>query len=181
MIRLSLLVALSLLSFFSSTLAQTPQSTTATYDDWVVRCEKGDQGTACEMTQTSQVKGSNRVVSIIAVGVAKGNGPTKVVFQVAVNVWLPSGITLTTRDGQSTIASSFTRCLPTGCFAETEISPAVLQKLRALKDQGSLRFKEANQKDVAIPVSFKGFNQAYEAMSKEAHGGALDASPPRSS
>ena len=167
MFRISLFVALVLIGLEPCVFAQTPQSTTATYDDWVVRCEKGDQGTVCEMTQTTQLKTNSQLVSLIAIGAAKGNGPTKVVFQVAVNVWLQSGVTLASSNGQTAIASNFTRCVPNGCFAETEISPDVLQKLRAMKDQGSLRFKDANQKDVAIPVSFKGFNQAYDAMSKQ--------------
>jgi invasion protein IalB len=47
----------------------------------------------------------------------------------------------------------------------------VLKKLRAMKDQGSLRFKDGSQKDVTIPVSFKGFTQAYDAMSKQSAAG----------
>ena len=169
--RLSLLVALALIVFESSVFAQTSQSTTATYDDWVVRCDKSSQGALCEMTQTAQLKERNQVVSAIAIGAPKENGPAKVAFQVAVNVWLPSGITLASGDGQTAVASNFTRCVSNGCFAETEISQNVLQKLRAMKDQGSLRFKDATQKDVTIPVSFKGFNQAYDAMSKQGAAG----------
>jgi len=165
--RLSLLVALALVGFEPGVFAQTSQSTTATYDDWVVRCEKRDQGSVCEMTQTTQLKDSNQLVSLIAVGAAKGNGPAKVVFQVPVNVWLQSGIALASSDGQAAIAGNFTRCIPSGCLAEADINQNVLQKLRAMKELGSLRFKDANQKDVSIPVSFKGFAQAYDAMSKQ--------------
>jgi invasion protein IalB len=165
--RISLLVAFILTNLGPSAFAQAPQSTTATYDDWVVRCEKGGKGTVCEMTQTTQLKTNSQLVSVIAVGAANGNSPTKVVFQLAVNVWLQAGVTLASSDGQIAIASNFTRCIPNGCFAETEVTQDVLQKLRTMKDQGSLRFKDANQKDAAIPVSFKGFNQAYDAMSTQ--------------
>ena len=168
MFRLSLLVALTLIGFESSSVAQTPQSTSATYGDWVVHCETGDQGAACEMTETTQVKDTNQVASVIAFGAAKGNAPTKVAFQIAVNVWLPTGIALTTPDGQSVIASNFTRCVPGACFAETEVNRSVVQKLRAIRDQGSLRFKDSSQKDVAVPVSFNGFSQAYDALAKAA-------------
>jgi invasion protein IalB len=169
--RLTIIVALAWLSFASAAVAQTSQSTTATYDAWVVRCDKGAQGSVCEMTQTTQLKDSNQIVSLIAIGAAKGNGTTQVVFQVPTNVWLQPGITLAGNDGQTAIASNFTRCAPAGCFAETEISQSVLQKLRAMKEQGSLRFKDASQKDVVIPVSFKGFTQAYDAMSKQSTAG----------
>lgn len=170
MFRISLVIVLAAISFGSGVFAQTSQSTTATYDDWVVRCEKGSQGTVCEMTQTTQLKDSNQLVSLIAVGTTKGEGPTKVVFQVPVNVWLQAGVTLTSSDGQTAIAGNFTRCIPNGCFAETEINQTVLKKLRTMKEQGSLRFKDATQKDVSIPVSFKGFIQANDAMSKSAAG-----------
>jgi invasion protein IalB len=169
--RLTLLVAFALLSLESGVVAQTSQSTTSTYDAWVVRCEKGGQGTVCEMTQTTQLKDSNQLVSLIAIGAAKANAPTQVVFQVPTNVWLQSGIVLASSDGQTVIASNFTRCAPAGCFAETETNQNVLQKLRAMKEQGSLRFKDATQKDVVIPVSFKGFTQAYDAMSKQSAAG----------
>jgi invasion protein IalB len=38
--------------------------------------------------------------------------------------------------------------------------------LRGLKTNGKLQFKAANEKDVAVPVSFKGFGDAYDAMQK---------------
>jgi invasion protein IalB len=169
--RLSLLVALVLTAFEPCVFAQTSQSTTATYNDWVVRCEKGDQGNVCEMTQTTQLKDTSQLVSLIAVGAPKADGSAKVVFQLPVNVWLQAGVTLASSDGQTAIVSNFTRCLPAGCFAETDINQTVLKKLRAMKDQGSLRFKDGNQKDVTIPVSFKGFTQANDAMAKEGAAG----------
>ena len=39
--------------------------------------------------------------------------------------------------------------------------------MRALTVQGRFEFKDAAQRNVAIPVSFKGFGQAYDALSKE--------------
>jgi invasion protein IalB len=158
------------MGFQSGAFAQTPQSTTATFGDWVVHCERIDQGAACETTQTTLVKETNQVASVIAIAAGRGNGPTKVVFQTAVNIWLQTGITLASRDGQIAIAANFLRCVPTGCFAETEISPNVMQKLRAMRDPGSLRFKDASQNDVAIAVSFNGFGQAYDALSKASTG-----------
>jgi len=119
------------------------------------------------MAQQTQLKANNEVVSVIAIGATNKNAQTKVVFQVAVNVWVAGGVTLAGGAGQTAISSNFTRCIPTGCFAETEIGQDVIQKLRTMKDQGTLRFEDANQKPVAIPVSFKGFNQAYEALLKQ--------------
>jgi invasion protein IalB len=165
--RLSLLVALALIGIEPRIVAQTPQgSNAATYQDWVVLCERHDQGSACEMTQTTRTKDSNQLVSAVAVGAPNGSGPATVVFQVAVNVWVQGGISLVSRDGQTVIATKFRSCLPSGCFAQTDIGQNVVQKLRAMKGAGSLRFEDANQKPVGIAVSFEGFGQAYDAMTK---------------
>jgi invasion protein IalB len=54
-------------------------------------------------------------------------------------------------------------CVPAACMIRDD----VIRKLRAATEQGKLMFKDANQRDVSLPVSFKGFNPAYEALSKE--------------
>ena len=51
----SAIVGLSLAT--SPALAQAPRLTTATYDDWTVRCEMAGAVKTCEIEQTSQVQG----------------------------------------------------------------------------------------------------------------------------
>jgi hypothetical protein len=41
-----------------------------------------------------------------------------------------------------------------------------MKKLRDFGDIAKLAFKEASQRDVSMPVSFKGFDQALTAMGK---------------
>jgi hypothetical protein len=50
------------------TQSQTPQRTTATYDDWVVRCEIHGAAKACEMAQAMQIQGQSQPVTPIAIG-----------------------------------------------------------------------------------------------------------------
>jgi invasion protein IalB len=57
-----------------------------------------------------------------------------------------------------------------GCFAEFELrDEAVLRRLRGRNpdQQGRLEFKEPSGQDIAIPVSFRGFTAALEALQKE--------------
>jgi invasion protein IalB len=147
-----------------SAFAQKPQRTTATYEDWVVRCVTATK--LCEMTQSTQLKGRTQPVTQIVIGRQGKNGPLKIVFQVPINVWLASGVTLTADEGHSLVTASFSRCVPAGCIAGTDINESVVAKLRGLKKNGALRFKDANQQDVAVPVSFKGFGDAYDALRK---------------
>ena len=150
----------------SGAFAQTPQRTTATYDDWVVRCEMGGVAKICEMTQSTQVKGQPEPITLIAIGRQAKNGPVKIVFKIPVNVWLPAGAKLTTDDNKDDVAAGFSRCTPAGCFAETDIKDSLVKKLRGLTTNGKLQFKDAGEHDVAVPVSFKGFGDAFDAMQK---------------
>lgn len=146
--------------------AQSPQRTTATYDDWTVRCAVVEGTKSCEMAQAMQIKGQAQPVTQIAIGRVAKTDPIKMVFQVPIDVWLPSGVKLVADDKDPGVAAGYRRCLPAACLAEAEIKDDVIRKLRVLSDNGKLQFKDAAQQDIAIPVSFKGFGQAWDAMTK---------------
>ncbi|HMK80308.1 MAG TPA: invasion associated locus B family protein [Xanthobacteraceae bacterium] len=151
----------------SVALAQTPQRTTATYEDWVLRCENQDSGKLCEIVQATQVQGNPNPVSQVAIGKPNKTEPLKIAFQVPVNVWLPTGIRLVVDDKDPGIAAAFKRCIGAACLADTDLKDDALKKLRAQHENGKLLFKDATQKDVALPVSFKGFVAAFDAMTKQ--------------
>ncbi|MGA7975424.1 MAG: invasion associated locus B family protein [Pseudolabrys sp.] len=146
--------------------AQGPQQTTATYEDWTVRCVTLKGIKSCEMAQTMQIKGQTRPITQIAIGRQPKNGSLKIVFEMPVNVSLPDGVHLVTDDKKFDMTASFSRCVPVGCFAETNISEAQIKTLRSLKKTGKLAFKNAAKQQIAIPVSFKGFGSAYDALPK---------------
>ena len=146
--------------------AQVPQRTTATYGDWTVRCEMQNNANICEMAQTMQIKGRPQPISQIAIGRQTKNGPLNAVFEVPIDVWLPDGVELITDQKQANITAKFTRCVPVGCFAEAEVGAAEIKELRGLKKNGKLQFKDARKQLIAIPVSFKGFGDAYDALQK---------------
>ena len=146
-----------------------PQRTTASYEDWTVRCEM--RGTppakACEMVQAVTAQGQASPVTQIAVGRAGPKEPTKLVFQLPVNVWVPAGVKLVYDAKTAPLAAGFKWCAPAGCFADLELNSDTVKRLRGLTAQGRFEFKDAGQRDIAIPVSFKGFGQAYDALLKE--------------
>lgn len=146
--------------------ASPPQRTTATYEDWTVRCEIKANDKVCEMVQTMQIKGQAQPISQIAIGRVAKDKPLMIVFQVPINVWLPADVRLKADEKDSGIVGTFRRCLPAACFADTELKPEMVKKLRGLTENGKLQFKDAGQQDIAIPVSFKGFAQAYDTLQK---------------
>jgi len=154
-----------LLSLSGAAHGQVPQLTTATYDDWTVRCEMHDSAKTCEIEQTSQLQG--QPVSQIALGRPSKSAPFRIVFQVPINVWLPAGVTLILDEKDPGLSATFKRCVGNGCFADSDLNDEAIRKLRARTANGKLLFKDASQRDVTIPVSFKGFGPAFDAMSKD--------------
>lgn len=161
------LIALALL-LVSVDLAQAqskaPQLTTATYDDWTVRCEAHDTTSSCEMSQAMQIKGQSQPVSQIAIGRLNKTDPLKLVFQVPINVWIPDNVSLVVEEANTTIKANFTRCIPIGCFAEADLKDDMIAKLGKVSKGGRLEFADAGRQKIAIPVSFKGFTAAYDAL-----------------
>lgn len=144
--------------------AKGPQRTTATYEDWVVRCEVRGAANVCEMAQAIQIKDQTQPITQIAIGQESKGAPLKIVFQAPINVWLPTGVKLSLSDNDPGVVAQYSRCVPAACFAETDIKDDQLKALRAAEQNGRLQFKDAGQRDISVPVSFKGFEQAYLAI-----------------
>lgn len=148
---------------------EAPQRTTATYGDWIVQCETSAQEPAkkvCEMMQTTQVQGSNAPFSRVAVGHPAKGQPVKVVAQVPVNASFAREVRIQAA-ADAVLAAPFARCIPNGCFAEFEAKDDVMKKFRAAAGAGKLSFADAGGREIDVPLSFKGFNQAFEALAKE--------------
>ena len=147
-----------------------PQRTTATYDDWTVRCEIREAAPpqkSCEMVQIVNTQGQANPLSQIAMGRLAKSEPIKAVFQVPINVWLPAGVKFVFDEKEPALTATFKRCVSTACLADLDLKDDVLKKLRARSEPGRLEIKDAVQRDIAIPVSFKGFGQAFDALSRE--------------
>jgi invasion protein IalB len=166
----TILIASAVATAAFLTPANGQQSTTATYADWVLQCQI-DTATppkkTCEITQTTQVQGKNQPFSRVAVpNVVKGQ-PVKIVVQLPVNVSFRAEVGIHLSDGDAlVVAAPFDHCMPSGCFAEFELKDDVLKKLYASEGAGKVTFKDSAGKDVSVPLSFKGFRPAFDALSK---------------
>jgi invasion protein IalB len=61
---------------------------------------------------------------------------------------------------------SWRRCVPGGCFAETELKDDVLKRYRAQTANGKMQFKDAAGREVPLPFSFRGLPQALDGLAK---------------
>jgi invasion protein IalB len=155
-----------------------PERTSAQFGDWTVQCVVLPQGNrrACEMAQPVQDQQRQQTVAIVALGRPGPGQPMKLAARVPVNVTVtqPARLML---DGPANAANEplslpFARCTvaPVGCFAELNVPDAALRRLRSRPaDQaGRVVWRDAVGNEASIPVSFRGFAPAYEALLREA-------------
>jgi invasion protein IalB len=147
-----------------------PAQTTATYGDWVLRCVRtGDKTSgprACEVVQTMVLQGQQQPVAQVALGYDK--------HDLRLTLLVPPAVSFT-RSPALGVAGAATphydltwrRCLPTGCFADVQVGPELTKLLRSRTEPMQFSFKDAGERDVALPFSFRGLVPALDALAKE--------------
>jgi hypothetical protein len=51
--------------------------------------------------------------------------------------------------------------------AYTELKDDSIKKLRGVAEQSHLNFEDGNRRPISLPVSFKGFGEAFDAIVRE--------------
>jgi invasion protein IalB len=147
-----------------------PSVTTASYGDWTARCEKhgGERAQRiCEAVQTVQLPDRQVAVAQIAFGRAASGDPLKLVVVLPVDVWFPSSVKVAANDkGGGAVELAWRRCLPVGCFAESASSDEAARRWRGETGQGRITYKDGVNRDVSLPVSFRGLAQALDALAR---------------
>jgi invasion protein IalB len=142
--------------------------TTATYDDWTLQCDMQagpPPQRVCEIMQIAQVQG--HPFSRLAVEHPVQGQPVKLLAQLPINVSLRGDVRIQTGDADAGMTAPFDHCVPAGCFAIFDLKADSIKRFRSVTETGKLTFKNANGQDVAIPVSFKGFGAAFDALAKQ--------------
>lgn len=149
-----------------------PQSTSASFGDWVLRCNRMDTGgqtqRVCEVAQTIVIRGQQVPVAELAIGRLKKTDPLRVTVVLPTNVAFPSAprIFSEARDTDG-FELSWKRCLPNGCFADAILKDEVFRSWRGSRTTGRIETKDAFGRNVVVTISFRGFSQALDALNKE--------------
>ena len=141
-----------------------PSSTTATYGDWLVRCNLQPDGSElCETQQGMRVADRQGLLAQIVFGRVRAGDPLRLVVQLPLGIWLPAGATLyLDASSKQGLSAPFTICTQ-ACIANMIVPADVLADLQAAAGPGRLEFVDGAQRRVALPVSFKGLKAALEA------------------
>lgn len=146
-----------------------PQLTTASFGDWVERCQKvnigGEARRLCEVALTVTAQGQNQPLAEIAVGRLKKGDPLKLTLVLPVNVSFPSAPKMTV-EGDDPIDFTWRQCLPAGCFADATFGADSQKGLRDAKG-AKIESKAAGGQAFSFPISLRGLPQALDALAKE--------------
>lgn len=152
--------------------ATAQERTTATYDDWVLQCavQAGPPAQkTCDIEQLTQMQSQGRSVPLSRVAITRPekSQPVRLTVQVPVNVYLRTEVRVQASTSDPGLAAPFDRCLPVGCFADFVLKDDAIKKFRTATAAGKMTFQSANGQSVAIPLSFKGFGPAFDALLKQ--------------
>lgn len=156
----------------SAPISSDPHSTTATYGDWVLICQKvadeaGKGSRLCEVSQSVQVQGQSGPIARLAISKGESAAGHIVTIVLPTNVLLTEGPNVAIDENDpAALKLSWARCLPGGCFAEAALKDDVLATWRAQSERGNLYFKDGLGRSVTVPFSFRGLAPAFDALIK---------------
>lgn len=163
----SLLVAPSGWAQSDNSAAAVPQSTTATYDHWTLRCDNA-VGTSprkvCEIAQVIAGPDGKTALAQVVLGKPSRDAPLKLIIQLPIGVWLPSHALLVL-DDKTTVTATFKRCVQL-CFADANLDDTTLAALETKTEPARLLFANAEQRIVELLVSVSGLSAALDANLK---------------
>jgi invasion protein IalB len=140
-----------------------PDRTTASYGDWVLRCDLTATGErSCEVAQTIQDARGQLLAHITARRASTG-GQMLLTVQVGTNIAIPEPVRLMI-DEQAALNLAFRRCLPRGCFAELQIPDSDILNFAQRAEAGRFDYRSADGAALSIPVSLRGLAPSLEAL-----------------
>lgn len=149
-----------------------PSSTTANFGDWALRCQRvsdaGKTGRICEVALVLQAQGQQVPIAQVALGRLAAGEPLRVTAVMPVSVSFPSSVQIVMGEKDAKpFELPWRRCIPNGCFAEAAPGEDIVRQWRKASEPGRILFKDAAGRELALPFSIRGLDQAVEALAKE--------------
>lgn len=91
---------------------------------------------------------------------------TRLIILVPVNVTIAPGVEVVTDAAKPHLNLAFKTCIQAACFAQLELTADEMQAFRGLTKPGQLIFTDPGGKPVPVELSFKGLDQALDALAK---------------
>ena len=104
---------------------------------------------------------SNQTIAQIAIGRLPKAEVTKIVFQLPLRVWLRDKILLNL-NGKLAFSATYVTCQPNSCLADVDMTDKQIKMFKSAKT-ATLSFSDATRRKITLPISLKGFKDAYNA------------------
>lgn len=149
-----------------------PQATTATFGNWILRCQEvgGGKPKVCEISQSIQLQNQSGPAAQYGIAATDQKDEWILVAVLPPNVSFPSSVKFVAGSkadkSELTVELNWRRCLPGGCFAEARLSHSVLNKISQIAEPGQMNFQNAAGASVGTPIYFSGLSQAMQAFIK---------------
>jgi invasion protein IalB len=146
-----------------------PERTTASFADWTMRCDASGAGAkrVCEVAQIMTAQGQTSPAAQIALGKPAANDSKRITLVLPVNVTLLSKpVVGTAQPSAKSIELTWQRCTPGACFASAPISDEMIGILAAQTEPGKIIIRDAAEREIVLPLSFRGLRQALAELAK---------------
>lgn len=152
-----------------------PAETTAdgdslkTFGDWVVACGtlpdgKGEKCFVSQLiSQNTNQKDGGTPVAKFSIGHIGPNGELVAMATVPLGLLIPAGVSLRV-DEKNSVPLIVQTCKEEGCIAAGKVDDAILSQISDAKQVLLTMQMVGEPKPVAIPLSTKGFKEAYSAL-----------------
>ena len=147
-----------------------PDRTTATFGDWLLRCERtAEAARSCEVAQVIAVQGSAQPIAQVALGRVANNQPgLTLMVQVPVNVALGTPLRVIGEDRDPMVVeTAWQRCVPAGCFAGTDLRDDAVTRLRNRPEPARIEFRDSAGRELRLALSVRGLGPALDALARE--------------
>jgi len=148
-----------------------PSSTSASYGDWIMRCQRlGDGADAervCEVAQLIHAQDQQNPVAEVAIGRLKKTDPLHLTIVLPVNITLPTPPSLSL-NGKDVDGLNFVwlKCLPGGCYANALLKDDVVRRWKDETDARRIIWTDGAGRESAVGLSFSGLGPALDALTR---------------
>lgn len=150
-----------------ATQVQAAEESVPMFGDWAKKCDAPAEGeTVCYIVQTATNKENGQMIMQVRVGYPPSKDQPIMITTVPLGTLLPPGARLYVGD-QELVKFQFLACDRAGCTTGgAQLTPEMIDAMRKA-ESGQVRVALINRKVVPLPVSFKGFTRAFNAISPQ--------------
>lgn len=131
---------------------------------WGARCASDARAGAldCVVEQRVVVSNTGQLLTAVTVRIPPDSKAPVMMIQTPFGLHLPAGLKVAV-DGTPFATLPLQTCDGGGCYAGDAVGPELLAALKRGVTL-SVTFQDAQQRDIAVPVSLNGFTAAYEKI-----------------